>query len=264
MKGGIDTLYQQFYQKLFSIEEELSSLSKQVASLPEGTLICTKNSSYIKPYQKLDDSLIYLNKGQRHLAEQLALKKYLSLQIEDLQQEKHIIESLLKQHERLRPKAPRLISKPSYRKLLAPHLTPKSNQHHEWMTAPYERNPTYPDQLLYHCISNNVVRSKSESLIDLALNQYHIPYRYECALYLDGLTLYPDFTILHPITNEIIYWEHFGMMDIPSYAHKTYKKLDLYTEYGIIPSINLIVTFETKDNPLDPRKIERIIKEYFL
>ena len=78
------------------------------------------------------------------------------------------------------------------------------------------------------------------------------------------MTFYPDFTIRHPKTGEIIYWEHFGLMDDPSYYQKTFSKLQLYASYGIIPSINLITTYETQEHPLSADIVEKIVKHYFL
>ena len=37
---------------------------------------------------------------------------------------------------------------------------------------------------------------------------FNIPFRYECALTLGNTTVYPDFTIMHPNTGELIYREH--------------------------------------------------------
>ena len=59
------------------------------------------------------------------------------------------------------------------------------------------------------------MRSKSEAMIAMSLYVQKIPYRYECELKLGSITLFPDFTIRHPETGEIFYWEHFGMMDKP-------------------------------------------------
>ena len=38
----------------------------------------------------------------------------------------------------------------------------------------------------------------------------------------------------------------------------------MYCENGIIPGINLILTYETKENPLSIDQVEKIVKEYFL
>ena len=89
-----------------------------------------------------------------------------------------------------------------------------------------------------------------------------IPFRYECPLELGNTTLYPDFTIMHPKTGELIYWEHFGMMDDPAYCKNVFSKLNLYVANGIIPNINLITTYETKDFPLDTEQINNMISLY--
>ena len=101
-------------------------------------------------------------------------------------------------------------------------------------------------------------------MIDTLLYLNKIPFRYEDALHLGNTTFYPDFTILHPSTGKIYYWEHFGMMDDAAYAKNTCFKLQTYTSHGIIPSINLITTYETKEFPLSSDSIEKIIHHYFL
>lgn len=110
----------------------------------------------------------------------------------------------------------------------------------------------------------NGYESKEELIIDQLLFVYQIPYRYECKLVIGDVTLYPDFTIIHPKTGKMFYWEHFGMMDNQKYSQKAFSKLEIYCENGIIPSINLITTFETTDFPLDAVKVENIIKQYFV
>ena len=74
----------------------------------------------------------------------------------------------------------------------------------------------------------------------------------------------PDFTIRHPKTGEFYYWEHFGLMDDPAYSKNAYSKLQFYASCNIIPSIQLITTFETKDIPLSSEMIESLIEYYFL
>lgn len=132
------------------------------------------------------------------------------------------------------------------------------------MTSPYEHNTKYKEQLIHKTSSGNLVRSKSEAMIDMFLYMNRIPFRYECALQLGDTTLYPDFTIRHPQTGELYYWEHFGRMDDPFYYKNVFSKLHLYTSHGIIPSIHLITTYETKENPLSSEIIEKIIEHYFI
>lgn len=132
-----------------------------------------------------------------------------------------------------------------------------------WLHEEYTHNPLNPEQLVHDAKSGNKVRSKSEAIIDMVLYINKIPFRYECELNLKDTVIYPDFTILHPLTNKIYYWEHFGMMDITSYYQKAYNKLMLYASNNIYPTINLIVTYETSKNPLSISKVQRIVEEYF-
>ena len=131
------------------------------------------------------------------------------------------------------------------------------------MNAHYDRNPKAPENLIHKTAFGLRVRSKSESLIATLLYTKRIPFRYECALYLGGVVVYPDFTILHPVTDEIYYFEHLGMMDNPDYCAKSYSKLQFYISHGIVPTFNLITTYETKDKPLDMDYVETLIEHYF-
>lgn len=134
------------------------------------------------------------------------------------------------------------------------------------MNAPYDKNQKYPEQLTQKTLSGHLVRSKSEALIDMFLYTNHIPFRYECALEFENenFVIYPDFTIRHPQTGKIFYWEHFGRADDPQYADNMLKKIKLYISHGIIPSHQLITTFETKEQPLDMDAVQKIVEQYFL
>ena len=44
----------------------------------------------------------------------------------------------------------------------------------------------------------------------------------------DKNTIYPDFTIRHPMTGETFYWEHFGIMDDSQYCNNALSKLQRY------------------------------------
>lgn len=134
----------------------------------------------------------------------------------------------------------------------------------EWCNSPFEHNRYKTEALVHQTISGQSVRSKSESLIASELFLNNIPFRYECILNLGDRIMFPDFTIRHPVTGEYYYWEHFGMMDKPDYARSTIDKLNSYVEHGIIPSINLITTYETSNHPITQLKIANVVKEYFL
>lgn len=157
-----------------------------------------------------------------------------------------------------------LMKHPEYHQLLAPFFKPITKELQEWAEAEYVHNEYFMDQLIHKTYSGIMVRSKSEVMIDMLLFRNKIPFRYECALEIGDTLIYPDFTIRHPKSGEIFYWEHFGLMDKPDYCLHTISKLQLYTSHDIIPSINLITTYETQQHPLEIREIENIIQYYFL
>ena len=245
------------YQKL---EQQTKALKEQMDSLPEGKLICSQNHGRYKWYQSDGRVKTYIPKQKHSLAKQLAVKKYLSIQMKECLEEKKAIQLYLKHHCKHPGEAEKLLSQDSgYRELLSDYFTPIDHNLSEWMNCPYPRNPSHPELLIHKSISGNLVRSKSESIIDMLLFLNKIPFRYEYALQLKDFTVYPDFTIRHPATGQTYYWEHFGLMDHPDYCQNVCSKLQLYASCEIIPSINLITTYETKKTPLDPELVKKII-----
>ena len=258
-------MYEQMLNEQTRLSKLADRISEQLSTLPEGKLICCHNNKGCKFYQKLNNKRVYLSKPKRELTEKLALKRYLSFFLEDIQEEQTAIQFYLRHHNMNLPRASKLLQDvPEYRELLASWFKPVSQELAEWNIAPYEHNPKYPEYLIHKSISGNLVRSKSEALIDTLLYLNKIPYRYECALSLGDVKIYPDFTIRHPKTGQLFYYEHFGQMDDPHYCRKTCSKLQLYISHGIIPSIHLITTFETRSSPLTADAIEKILQAYFL
>lgn len=261
-----EIIYNYMQKEYKRLEKKENELQRALQVLPEGKLLCARNGeSYYKWYQSDGHKKVYIPKKNRKLAEQLAAKKYLSTSIEDLRNEKKAIQQYLKSHENHAMNSEKLLTEESeIKNLLTSHFSTLSKELSDWTTSPYERNPKYPEHLKHRCVSGRFVRSKSEMIIDMNLHTNHIPFRYEAALVLGNVTIYPDFTIKHPRTGEIYYWEHFGMMDNPEYARSAGNKLQLYFSNGIIPSIQLITTYETKDHPLDSEEVKKIIEEFFL
>lgn len=246
---------------------EIRAIKNKLSKLPAGQLICTKNRNRFKWYRSdgSKQSYTYIPKGKRELAEQLAAKKYLTLLREELVQEQKAVESYLEHHSGGESCAGHLLSDDSgYRELLSPYFKPLSQEFQEWSSAPYEHSEKYPERLIHKTCAGIFVRSKSEAMIAAFLYMNKIPFRYECALHLGEVTVYPDFTIRHPQTGQVYYWEHFGMMDNSEYCQRALAKLELYAANGIYPSVQLLMTFETKGNPLTSDMIENLLKFYFL
>lgn len=54
------------------------------------------------------------------------------------------------------------------------------------------------------------------------------------------------------------------MMDSTAYSQNAFNKLQIYACYGILPTINLITTYETKEHPLNAQTVQQLITHYFL
>lgn len=258
-------LYDRILKESKKIGDRIEVIQEKLKTFPKNKLICTRNGKNCKWYQSDGHVTTYIPKKERHLAEQLAIKKYLSCELEELLSEQKSLNYYLKSHSKKAGKAEKLLTESfGYSELLSSYFQPRSQELQEWMNASYERYNNYPEQLIHKTSSGNVVRSKSEAMIDLYLYTNNIPFRYECALRLGNVTIYPDFTIRHPQTGEIYYWEHFGMIDEPEYSKNVGARVQRYIQNGIYPSIHLITTYETKDNPLSSEVIEKIVEHYFL
>lgn len=257
-------LYENIISKLQRLEQEIKSIETNLNSLPTGKLICAKCGKYTKWYQSDGHHSTYLPKKEKALAQQLAYKKYLSLKLKEIKQEKSALAFYLRHHSKESPSHLLLTREPGYSELLMSYFTPSSDELTNWMSEPYEKNPFHPELCIHKTSNGDFVRSKSEAMIAMLLHTNQIPFRYEASLSLDETILYPDFTIRHPITGKYYYWEHFGMMDSKEYAHNTFSKLNLYTINGILPSIHLITTYETKDHPINYEMVENLIQFYFL
>ena len=257
-------LYDQILSEIRRLEEKLQIIHEKKSAYPAGKLICTRNGSSIKWYRSDGHRAIYIPRKERKLAEQLAAKKYLSLLEEDLRHERYALSCYLRHRASIPNRAERLLMDPRYTDLLSPSFIPSSQELSDWMKTEYRKNDRFPEQLLHKTSSGDRVRSKSEAIICMILHINKIPFRYECALELGDTTLFPDFTIRHPRTGELLYWEHFGRMDDPVYSKDAFSKLQMYNSYGILPSVHLITTFETKANPLSSELAEAIVRHYFL
>ena len=231
--------------------------------LPSGTFFCTRNNKYYKWYYTDKGKTKYIPKSERKLAEQLVKRKYLESRLRKLKQEEKRIDIYLKQYSLDEFSSYHIEEHPELQKLLSGVYVPLKQELDEWVNASYTNNPKEPQKLIHKTIPGILVRSKSEALIINALFGHKIPFRYECLLQIQNVSIYPDFTIRHPVTGEVYYWEHFGMMDNENYAHNVYSKLQLYQSVGIIPSMQLLTTFETRQNPLDYEYVELLIQYYF-
>lgn len=250
-----------FESEINSLENQLSKIENDLKNYPEGELFIYGNmGKYSRWYIEKEEKKEYLPRTEYKLATALAHKKLISLKRDCISAKIKGLKSYFRIISKPNEKLTKFISHPEYNAL----IQAENSIHSSWVLEKYNRCPNHPEQLSFTCPSGNQVRSKSEVFIDMVLNQHHIPYRYECELPIGKTIFYPDFTIKHPLTDELIYWEHFGLMDDKSYSQNAYGKLQLYSDNGIIPGKNLIVTFETRKNPFSYSDAEAALTQLHL
>ena len=260
---------------LNKLQAQCDYLRHKLSTFPEGELSIQKNGSYHRWVIKNKEQSVYCSKSNRSLAEVMALKKYYSLLLFEAEEELSLLNFYIKSHEKKNSAVNRskpltssdlLAESSPYYPLLQSYFAkdnlPVSAQ--KWCAESYEPNPSHPENLIHTTLAGHKVRSKSEVIISNLLYTNQIPYRYEAALPLKEFTAYPDFAILHPVTNKIFYWEHFGMMDNAPYCDTACNKLKTYCYNGIFPSMQLITTYETSKCPISTDQVQQIITQYFL
>ena len=240
------------------LEKELAQLTNKTAALPDGTLIFYYNGT--KAYHQIKNkdgkyTRKYIPSSKKDLALKLARKTLIVDSISDINNELSAINAYLKA--RKKRKLQGLLAEGSpYLKLLSPE--------NNWMEDDdYPKNPNYPEALVFKAPKGQFVRSKSEAIIAHALYDSHLSYRYELEMFLDDSTYYPDFSIRHPQTGKLYIWEHFGLADNPKYQNKMLNKTRTYINNGFIPGDNLILTYETKDQPLNIDYVQNLISFHF-
>ena len=256
--------YEKIKSRVRHIEDELKQLEKTEIEWPQGELICAKNGKNCKWYLKRNNRTVYLPKKERELAQKLARKKYCLLRTRELKSELAACRAYMKKAEKAVNFVEKKIENTEYEKLLGEWFCSVNKELGEWKKESYEKNEAHLENLNIKGTGGKYLRSKSEAMIDKILNNVGVPFRYEEKLVLGDAVFYPDFTIKHPRTGKIYYWEHFGMMDNSEYVNRACQKIKIYCNCGIIPSVNLILTYETKEHPFDMDSAEQIVREYFL
>lgn len=131
----------------------------------------------------------------------------------------------------------------------------------DWPIQDYEKGDMYKEGKMYKVDSEISVRSKSEMMILMRLQESGFCVKYEPKLELNSKVFCPDFEVLLPACRRLIYYEHFGMIDNPVYAKRAFEKLKTYAENGILLGYNLVITFETQDCPLTLADIDAVIEQ---
>ncbi len=243
-------------------------LDKALSRAPEGTLRINRCKNTLQYYIRTsadENNGTYIPAKQKDLVLRLAQKAYNKKASALISGEISAIERFLKNYPDTVIEDLYDTLSPARQTLVRPITETDEMFFQKWNDTPEAEGAGYDIISDLYTEKGEKVRSKSEVLIADLLYRHNIPYRYEHPLYLDGLgTVYPDFTILNIKRRKEYVWEHFGMMNDPDYAARAVEKINNYEMNGYFPGENLILTFETADQPLNLKLIARITEKYLL
>jgi len=140
----------------------------------------------------------------------------------------------------------------------------------------------FPESLIHRTRSGVLVRSKSEVIVaDILDGLEDISWKYEEPFFPpDDPRDYrlPDFTV--GFEGDIYYWEHLGMLSVPSYHEGWERKRRWYEERMAIPVVGdgalpdrdvepgisplVITSRDGEDGSIDAQRIERLARRYIL
>jgi hypothetical protein len=128
---------------------------------------------------------------------------------------------------------------------------------------PDDATVPFPGSLIHRTSTGVLVRSKSELVIAEVLRELGISYDYEKRLPSPSNPRdfrLPDFTVSYQ--GDVFYWEHLGMMEVPSYRESWERKKGWYEQNGFAEQ--LIVSQDGPHGELDAREIEGLARDRIL
>lgn len=239
---------------------------KALLNAPEGSLRICSHGNRTQYYQRNDPKDFngtYIREQDLDLAKKLAQKDYDKKVLRAVKKELAAIEKYCSNYPE--PDVEQIYETlhRERQKMIQPILEPEEQYIQKWESVEYQGKGFQDNMPEFYTGKGERVRSKSEWIIADLLSKEEVPYRYEYPIYLNGLgRIYPDFTVLNVRTRKEIYWEHLGMMDDPVYVENALQKIGLYEQNGIFPGESLILTYETKKNPINQKLIICMIQHY--
>lgn len=251
--------------------EELECLKQEkltaLATAPSGFLRIShyrNRAQYYKRENREDRYGRYLRKDSRDEARALAQKDYDHQVLSAAEKELNVIYKFLSLYPDVTVENVYDSLHEDRKNLVVPIIETTDEFVKRWCSVEYERKMLDEDVIRYRTTNGELVRSKSEWMIANMLKENGVPYRYEYPLYLRGMgTVHPDFCVLNIRTRKEYFWEHLGMMDNVEYVDRVIKKIAAYQENGFFPGENLILTYETRRNVIDPVQV-RLMMDRFL
>ena len=263
------TLYQEVDVRLSELEKARDKLKNSLNSYPKGNIHIIKNKGSLQYYIRnstTEKNGSYISKKEKDKIKLYVQKRYNENVLKLIEQEIKGLKSLVKITDLSHIKIKELYSNnpDEIKSLITPFDISDEDYARQWSSIHYKKKELSESIPVFVTNNGERVRSKSELTIANALAKYKIPYKYECPLVLkNGVTVYPDFTVLCVRKRKIMYWEHRGMMDDRDYARHAVNRIKEYMKSGYYLGESLIITEETMSSPLSTDDINNTILKYF-
>lgn len=255
------TIVKKLEEIRFANNKAISDIKLELCKLREGDIYYSNKGKYNNWFVKENGEKKYLPKVNADLAKELTLRKYDEYKLNDLLKENELIDVFIKKINKEKKAEKYINSNNEIFQIISEHDEDEELK----IISKYKMDVDYrPEGRTVRTRFGYSVRSKTERSILNGLHDNNLKFVYEPKLLLGNKYVHPDALIVHPVLLEIIPWEHFGMIDKESYFFPNMEKVWSYIENGFIPGKNLIITCETKDNPLGEDIIMNMIETYLL
>lgn len=265
-------IVQELHQKEKSLKSLRAKLQARLINAPEGSLRITHKRGVPFYYHRTKAHKTapgyygkYIKKSEITLIQNLAQKEYEENLLKAIDIQLNEIQKFLTKYNpdllaNVFTKLPK-----SKRALITPYVLSDEEYAKSWQNVPFSSKDFAVNDPEIYTERNERVRSKSEKILADKFLKNQIPYKYECPLTLKGYgVVYPDFTLLNKRTRKTFFWEHLGMMDNPIYSESAVTKIESYVKSGIYPGKSLLLTYETKNHPLNIKMVDKLIHKFLM
>lgn len=254
--------------KLVELKALAATKRKCLDAAPKGFLRTSKSNGTLQFYiedDKESSRRVYVSKKDLSSARKIAQRDYDKKMLQSTEKLIDATERFLSCYDKFNLMEVQKNFPKNRRGLLTPDILLDNEFIELWQNEPFEGKNLSEETPMLETANGIMVRSKSELLIADALDKYHVPFRYECPMTLKrNIVVYPDFTCLNVRTRSEVVWEHFGMMDDADYSAKTALKMRSYENSGLLLGKQIVFTMETRNQPLNSKYAEQIVKRYLL
>lgn len=262
-------LITQIDERISYLKKVITREKKSLQYAPEGSLRGTAHGCGWQYYCRQGrENGTYIPKDHMDLAQKLGQKGYNRKVLAAAEQEAGILEQVRDYYQASETLTVEEVFDslpPWHRQVVTPLTEPWEDFVKRWEGSIRKAGGACPEDDKYLSSDGTRMRSKSEELIAAQLRACHIPFAYEKPLILKGYgRIYPDFSTLHPIRRQEVYWEHLGLIADDNYRKTAFAKIADFERNGYLLGVRLIITYETPDRPLSEAAVKQKIETYLL